>query len=154
MIMRFLMALFFVVSETNGVPFLERDEGEFLKGFLRTCSCYFCLFWYQIRHIHCLWWCLLLSYVFSLNKRELKNHSLVILNRNIAPRSFFPICTIVTFIWGVSIDHMVPWLGKINENPCSKQVISTLFCDKQKWLVSWRSQNTNEVNYLYPCWFV
>ena len=92
MIMRFLMTLFFVVSEINGVLFLEREEGEFLKWLLRTCSCYFCLFWYQIRHIHCLWCCLLLSYVFWLNKREkkinLKNHSLVILDKNIAANTF------------------------------------------------------------------
>lgn len=31
MIMSFLITLFFVVSEINGVPFLQREEGEFLK---------------------------------------------------------------------------------------------------------------------------
>ena len=31
MMMSFLMTLFFVVSEINGVPFLEREESEFFK---------------------------------------------------------------------------------------------------------------------------
>lgn len=92
MIMSFLITLFFVVSEINGVPFLEGEEGEFLK--LISPHLFLLFLFVLISNpsdpLSVIVFASKLCVLFEQKgkKINLKNRSLVILNKNIAANTF------------------------------------------------------------------